>query len=71
MKLFELFDNRRGVAEGKTPEREAYEQGGSDAWYHRGFSPEHHGYQPGTPEYREYIRGYDLNDAGPSGGKQY
>jgi hypothetical protein len=71
MKLFELFDNRLGVAEGKTPEREAYEQGGSDAWYHRGFAPEDYGYEPGTKEYREYKRGYDLNDAGPSGGKQY
>jgi hypothetical protein len=61
----------QGVAEGEGSKSNPYEQGGTDAWYHRGFDPEAHGYQPGTEEYREYKRGYDYNDFGPDGGKQY
>jgi len=61
----------QGVAEGEGSKSSPYEQGGTDAWYHRGFDPEAHGYRPGTEEYREYKRGFDQNDFGPQGGKQY
>jgi len=61
----------QGVAEGEGSKSSPYEQGGTDAWYHRGFDPKAHGYKPGTEEYREYKRGFDQNDFGPEGGKQY
>ena len=62
---------KQGVAEGEGSKSGPYEQGGTDAWYHRGFDPKAHGYEPGTEEYREYKRGFDQNDFGPQGGKQY
>jgi len=61
----------QGLAEGEGSKSSPYEQGGTDAWYHRGFDPKAHGYRPGTEEYREYKRGFDQNDFGPQGGKQY
>jgi len=66
-----LSIRKPGVAEGEGSKSSPYEQGGTDAWYHRGFDPEAHGYRPGTEEYREYKRGFDQNDFGPEGGKQY
>ena len=61
----------QGLEEGEGSKSSPYEQGGTDAWYHRGFDPEAHGYRPGTEEYRESKRGFDQNDFGPEGGKQY
>lgn len=61
----------QGLEEGEGSKSSPYEQGGTDAWYHRGFDPKAHGYRPGTEEYREYKRGFDQNDFGPQGGKQY
>ena len=71
MRLHDLFETRSAVAEGEGSKSSPYEQGGTDAWYHRGFDPKAHGYRPGSEEYREYKRGFDQNDFGPQGGKQY